>query len=168
MSHDTLQQSDKTIRDVSVPVNAILTDLPETAQTKALSATINTYLGNDFVINHVDAAKGQQNLCKYSSSRPHFCFYHTKNYFNESNIFAAVTPTTPGGAIEESGFEPDTDINPDTDSHAGTIYRASGEDKIRDPYIRGQGQLVAVKPQRSVNLPLVENNFLQRPLYLVL
>ena len=134
VSHDTLQPSDKTIRDVSVPVNAILTDLPETAQTKALSATINTYLANDFVINHVDAAKGQQNLCKYSSSRPDFCFYHTKNYFYESNIFAAVTSTTPGGAIEESGFEPDTDINPDTDSHAGTIYGASGKNKIRDPY----------------------------------
>ena len=53
VSHDTLQPSDKTIRDVSVPVNAILTELPETAQTKALSATINTYLGNDFVTKPV-------------------------------------------------------------------------------------------------------------------
>ena len=41
-----LQSSNETI---SVPVNAVLTDLPEIAQTKALCASINNYFSKDFI-----------------------------------------------------------------------------------------------------------------------
>ena len=70
-----LQSSNETI---SVPVNAVLTDLPEIAQTKALCAS---YFSKDFIINQIDATRGQQNLCKYSTSRPDICFYHNANFF---------------------------------------------------------------------------------------
>ena len=73
-----LQSSNETI---SVPVNAVLTDLPEIAQTKALCASIIAYFSKDFIINQIDATRGQQNLCKYSTSRPDICFCHNANFF---------------------------------------------------------------------------------------
>ena len=129
-----LQSSNETI---SVPVNAVLTDLPEIAQTKALCAA---YFSKDFIINQIDATRGQQNLCKYSTSRPDICFYHNANFFFDTKLVAAVTPTIPSDEIEESG----SNFEPYTDSHvqSGTLYRASGKDKTHNAS-KGQGQLVA-------------------------
>ena len=126
-----LQSSNETI---SVPVNAVLTDLPEIAQTKALCASIIAYFSKEFIINQIDATRGQQNLCKYSTSRPDICFYHNANFFFDTNLVAAVTPTIPSDEIEESG----SNFEPYTDSHvqSGTLYRASGEGKWRGQVAR--------------------------------
>ena len=129
-----LQLSKETI---SVPINSVLTNLPEIAQTKALCASIKAYFNKDFIINEIDATKGQHNLCKYSTCHPDVCFYHTANYFYDSKVVAAVAPTIPSEE-SESDFEPNTDSH----VHSGTLYRASGEDKTHSAS-KGQGQLVA-------------------------
>ena len=88
--HDTVHPHDKTTADIIKSVR-IITALPEIAQTKVLSTLIQTHLVKDFIVNQLDATTGPHNLCRYATSHPVMCFYHSKKYFLNSTVFASAT-----------------------------------------------------------------------------
>ena len=136
------QPDDKTLADLvrSATVN---TDISEISHTKGLVSYLKTWLGDEFSVKYVDAAVGDKKVCRYATSRPDLCFFHTTKFYQKSTVIALA------GSFENES--------------CGTLYGMGGEDKLNSRC--GEEQTVAAMilvAATVAKLAIIKGNFFNK------
>ena len=147
LSGTTVQlPNDKTLADLVKSADFIMTDVPEVAHTKGLVSHLKTWLGDEFSVKYTEAAVGDRKICRYATSRPDLCFFHTNKFYQKSTIIALAS------SCLETETEPES------------YGRMGGEDKLNNSGC-GEEQTVAAMILVAATVAkkaIIEGNFFNK------